>query len=133
MNYGAFEVTSILPTTANNFASILIERELDNSYDSQLNRLASTVDTIISLKFSITTKNKITKDSMINIKIPLTSVTLSSLVPICKNMINDTTITCSYRIEDDQFIIFNLTENCITLDNYYCPKGTQFKIKIINL
>ena len=55
MNYGAFDVAAILPTTSNTFASITIERELDNNYDASLKRSASTVDTLVSAKFTITT------------------------------------------------------------------------------
>lgn len=36
MNYGAFDVATILPTISNTFATVTIERELDNNYDTYL-------------------------------------------------------------------------------------------------
>ena len=48
-----------------------------SGYESEMERTENTVDTLVKLKITIVSKNKITKNSMINIKLPIEEILLS--------------------------------------------------------
>ena len=61
----------------------------------------NSVDTIVKLKLTVVSKNKITKNSMINVKLPMNEISLSGVVPNCKNFEDDSVISCSYYNENE--------------------------------